>query len=130
MVVLAPMPVFAQGTHGEAPPAPNNTGPVATAPAAARNIAIIPQGEMGAGTETRMWADPPVPPKPRPTPYKLNITEHVKITMRDGVKLDALLYVPVRSKPAGCILVADGYGWSYDPRDRRFAEQGTSGRYG
>ena len=25
MVVLAPMPVFAQGTHGEAPPAPNNS---------------------------------------------------------------------------------------------------------
>ena len=51
---------------------------------------------MGAGTENRMWAPPPAPFQPRPIPYKLNITEHVKITMRDGVKLDALLYVPVR----------------------------------
>jgi hypothetical protein len=57
------------------------------APAAAKNIVIIPQGEMGAGTEGRMWADPPVPPRPRPMPFKLNITEHVKIAMRDGVKL-------------------------------------------
>src|SRR5665213_604509 len=36
MIVFGSTPVFAQGTHGEAPPAPNNTGPVATAPAAAR----------------------------------------------------------------------------------------------
>jgi hypothetical protein len=78
---------------------------------------------MGAGTEGRMWADSPAPFQPRPLAYKLNITEHVKITMRDGVKLDALLYAPVRSKPAGCLLVADGYGWSHDPRDQRFAEE-------
>jgi predicted acyl esterase len=31
--------------------------------------------------------------------------------------------VPERKKPAGCILVFDGYGWSFDPRDRRFAEE-------
>jgi predicted acyl esterase len=80
---------------------------------------------MGAGTENRMWADPPVPPPPKPAtpPFKIKITEHVKIAMRDGVKLDAVLYAPERKKPAGCILVADGYGWSFDPRDRRFAEQ-------
>jgi predicted acyl esterase len=83
----------------------------------------VPQGEMGAGTEGRLWADPsPAPPKPAPA-YKLTITENVKIPMRDGIKLDAGLYVPERAKPAGCILVFDGYGWSFDPRDRRFAEE-------
>src|SRR5665213_965987 len=121
LILMGSTPVFAQTAAASAQRIA--TGPVATAPAAAKNITIIPQGEMGAGTENRMWADPPRPFQPRPTPYKLNITEHVKITMRDGVKLDALLYAPVRNKPAGCLLVADGYGWSYDPRDRRFAEQ-------
>lgn len=95
-------------------------------PAAPRTSSPVPTGVMGSGTENRMWADPPAPPKPKPSspPYKLRITEHVKVTMRDGVKLDAVLYEPERKKPAGCILVADGYGWSFDPRDRRFAEQG------
>ena len=126
-ILLGPTPVLAQAAGGGQPlpsvAAAGTTTPVATAPAAAKNIAIIPQGAMGAGTEGRMWAAPPVPPVPRPTPYKLDITEHLKITMRDGVKLDALLYAPVRKKPAGCLLVADGYGWSHDPRDQRFAEQ-------
>ncbi len=84
----------------------------------------VPQGAMGAGTEGRVWADPSPPPPPKPAPaYKVNITENVKIPMRDGIKLDAGLYVPERDKPAGCILVFDGYGWSFDPRDRRFAEE-------
>ncbi len=83
----------------------------------------VPQGAMGAGTEGRLWADPS-PPPPAPSPrYKITITENVKIPMRDGIKLDAGLYVPERDKPAGCILVFDGYGWSFDPRDRRFAEE-------
>jgi len=83
----------------------------------------VPQGEMGAGTEGRVWADPsPAPPSPAPA-YKVKIFENVKIPMRDGIKLDAGLYVPERDKPAGCILVFDGYGWSFDPRDRRFAEE-------
>lgn len=104
----AALPVHAQERAGATPAA-----------------AAAPAGAMGAGTEGRMWAAPPVPPAPKPsTPrYKVNITEHVKIPMRDSVKLDAVLYVPERSKPAGCILVADGYGWSFDPRDRRFAEE-------
>src|SRR5688572_9051113 len=73
----------------------------------------VPQGAMGAGTEGRLWADPSPPPPPKPAPaYKVTTTENVKIPMRDGIKLDALLYVPERPKPAGCILVFDGYGWS------------------
>lgn len=84
----------------------------------------VPQGAMGAGTEGRVWADPSPAPPPKPAPaYKVNITENVKITMRDGIKLDSVLYVPERAAPAGCILVFDGYGWSFDPRDRRFAEE-------
>ncbi len=85
----------------------------------------VPQGAMGAGTEGRVWADPSPPPPPKPAipAYKITITEDVKIPMRDGLKLDAGLYVPERKKPAGCILVFDGYGWSFDPRDRRFAEE-------
>ena len=84
----------------------------------------VPQGAMGAGTEGRVWADPSPPPPPKPAAaYKVTTTENVKIPMRDGIKLDALLYVPERAKPAGCILVFDGYGWSFDPRDRRFAEE-------
>src|SRR5579871_1718328 len=125
MILLGPAPAFAQAGGQPAGNAttPMAMGPIATAPAAARNITIIPQGEMGAGTENRMWAAPAAPFQPKPVPYKINMTEHVKITMRDGVKLDALLYVPVRSKPAGCILIADGYGWSHDPRDQRLAEE-------
>jgi predicted acyl esterase len=84
----------------------------------------VPQGAMGAGTEGRLWADPSPPPPAKPAPaYKVSTTENVKIPMRDGIKLDALLYVPERARPAGCILVFDGYGWSFDPRDRRFAEE-------
>lgn len=83
----------------------------------------VAQGDMGAGTEGRLWADPSPPPPASKPVYKLTITENVKIPMRDGIKLDAGLYVPERKKPAGCILVFDGYGWSFDPRDRRFAEE-------
>ena len=113
--VSVALPALAQVASPEAP----------TAPAARRSTSPVPTGAMGAGTENRLWADPPVPPPPKPAtpPFKVKITEHVKIAMRDGVKLDALLYEPERKKPAGCILVADGYGWSFDPRDRRFAEQ-------
>ena len=84
----------------------------------------VPQGAMGAGTEGRLWADPDGPPPVKPTtPYKVTVTEDVKIAMRDGVKLDAMVYVPERRRPAGCLLVFDGYGRSFDPRDRRFAEE-------
>lgn len=83
----------------------------------------VPQGAMGAGTESRMWADAPLSPPAKPKPFELTITENVKIPMRDGITLDSVLYVPKRARPAGCILIFDGYGWSFDPRDRRFAEE-------
>jgi predicted acyl esterase len=114
--------VLAQGASGAAPappsaPARTSAGPIPVPPA--------PTGVMGAGTGGRMWADPPAPlaPKPATPPYKIKITEDVKIAMRDGVKLDAVVYVPERRRPAGCILVFDGYGRTFDPRDRRFAEE-------
>ncbi len=122
-ILLAPAtPVLAQGAAAGVTAAVSavprtSAGPISVPPAAT--------GVMGAGTESRMWADPPLPLKPPPAtpPFKVTTTEHLKIPMRDGIKLDALLYTPERKKPAGCILVADGYGWSFDPRDRRFAEQ-------
>lgn len=81
-------------------------------------------GAMGQGTESRMWSGPQLPNPTSPTRYTYQTYEHVKITMRDGIKLDALVYVPNVPTPGPCILVADGYGWSYDSRDRRFAERG------
>ena len=117
--LLLAAPALAQSAPvGGQPLASSAAGRPPAAPA-------VPTGVMGVGTEARMWADPPAPPTLMPVTrlYKVNITEHVKIAMRDGVKLDAVLYKPERKKPAGCILVADGYGWSFDPRDRRFAEE-------
>ena len=121
MLLLGPSTAaLAQGAGAPAAataPARTSAGPIPVPPA--------PTGVMGAGTESRMWADPPAPlaPKPATPPYKIKITEEVKIAMRDGVKLDAVLYVPERRKPAGCILIFDGYGRTFDPRDRRFAEE-------
>ncbi len=110
---------LAQGAAPAAAGAPARTsaGPIPVPPA--------PTGVMGAGTEGRMWADPDGPPpvKPATPPFKITITEDVKIAMRDGVKLDAVVYVPDRRRPAGCILIFDGYGRTFDPRDRRFAEE-------
>jgi len=83
----------------------------------------VPQGEIGAGTEGRMWADAPLPAPAKGTPFKVTVTHDVKIPMRDGIKLDGILYTPERRRPAACILVFDGYGASLDPRDRRFAEE-------
>lgn len=82
-----------------------------------------PQGAMGHGTEGRRWVEGPLPDPIPAARYELEIREHVKIPMRDGVRLDAVLYIPDVPAPAGCILVADGYGWSFDSRDRRFAEE-------
>ena len=128
MLLLGPSTAaLAQGGAPAATAAPARpAGPPNQGVTSAGPIPIPPAatGVMGAGTEGRMWADPSGPPPVKPaTPYKLTITEDVKIAMRDGVKLDAVVYVPERRRPAGCILVFDGYGRSFDPRDRRFAEE-------
>jgi predicted acyl esterase len=90
------------------------------APAVAQETA----GAMGQGTEGRMWVEAPLGDPTSPQRYDVEIVEHAKITMRDGVKLDGVLYLPKVPKPGPCILVADGYGWRFDRRDRRFAERG------
>jgi predicted acyl esterase len=119
------MPAFANTPETKEGRKRRSLAPLAVAIALGLSSAALAQGEMGSGTEGRMWAEPPAaaPAAPATPPYTITITEHVKIPMRDGVNLDAVLYVPDRPEPAGCILVADGYGWSFDPRDRRFAEQ-------
>jgi predicted acyl esterase len=81
-------------------------------------------GLMGQGTEDRDWIDGQLPDPTSPVRYTYQTYEHVKIPMRDGVHLDALVYIPDVPEPGPCILVADGYGWSYDSRDRRFVERG------
>jgi hypothetical protein len=91
---------------------------------AAPSAAQEPAGAMGRGTEGRMWVEAPLGDPTSPQRYDVEIVEHAKITMRDGVKLDGVLYLPKLPKPGPCILVADGYGWSFDRRDRRFAERG------
>lgn len=81
------------------------------------------QGRMGQGTEGRDWIEGPLPDPSPSRHYAIEIREHVKIPMRDGVRLDGVLYLPDVETPGPCILVADGYGWSFDARDRRFAEE-------
>ncbi|MEX2569837.1 MAG: CocE/NonD family hydrolase [Gemmatimonadota bacterium] len=97
------------------------SGLLGSSPAAAQGI--MAQGVMGEGTEGRDWIDGPAPDPIEPGNYDIEIREHVKIPMRDGVLLDAVLYIPDLPTAGACIAVADGYGWSFDDRDRRFAEE-------
>ena len=80
------------------------------------------QGEMGAGTEDRDWIEAPSEETLPADNFEVDLFPNTKVPMRDGVRLDALLYVPKVEEPRGCMLVADGYGWSEDPRDMRFAQ--------
>lgn len=80
------------------------------------------QGEMGAGTQDRDWIEAPSENTLPAENFEVELFPNTKVPMRDGVELDALLYVPVVDEPRGCMLVADGYGWSEDPRDMRFAQ--------
>jgi predicted acyl esterase len=66
----------------------------------------------GAGTENRRWL-PELPTARNPAlRYSLNITDNVKVIMRDGVKLDGRLIAPVLSsnERTPCVLMTDGYG--------------------
>ena len=83
-------------------------------------------GLMGQGTEGRDWIDEePLPVPTSQNLYQVISQEDVKITMPDGVKLSALVHIPQDVPEVGpCILVFDGYGWSYDQRDLRFAKRG------
>ncbi|MEX2571561.1 MAG: CocE/NonD family hydrolase [Gemmatimonadota bacterium] len=88
-------------------------------------------GPKGEGTEDRAWVLERLPDPTSPERFDFEIREHVKIEMRDGVRLDAALYLPnVSSGPSPCVLVADGYGWSplgdsqYHPRLQNLASRG------
>src|SRR5690606_41773641 len=56
-------------------------------------------GLMGQGTEDRDWIDGQLPDPTSPVRYTYQTYEHVKIPMRDGVHLDALVYIPHVPEP-------------------------------
>lgn len=90
-------------------------------------LSILPasayaQGQMGAGTEDRDWIEAPSENSLPAENFEVELFPNTKVPMRDSVELDALLYVPAVDEPRGCLLVADGYGWSEDARDMRFAQ--------
>lgn len=98
-------------------------------PLAAQELAG--ESVKGHGTENRDWVEERLPD---PTPserFEFEVREHIKIEMRDGIKLDAALYLPdVPGESSPCVLVLDGYGWSplgstqYHSRLENLAELG------
>jgi uncharacterized protein len=66
----------------------------------------------GAGTENRRWLPEPPTARNPVLRYSVNITDDVKVVMRDGVKLDGRLFVPVipSGEKTPCLLMSDGYG--------------------
>lgn len=71
--------------------------------------------QLGAGTEGRQWlperarVDNPI------ARFPVTLQDGVKITARDGVVLDARLFLPTLAagaKPTPCVLMSDGYGRS------------------
>src|SRR4051812_48378859 len=68
--------------------------------------------QLGAGTEGRQW----LPERAKVingSRSSVNIRDDVTVTARDGVKLDARLFLPALAAdaaPTPCVLTADGYG--------------------
>jgi len=68
----------------------------------------------GAGTDGRDWVMEPLPDPTSSVRYTVDTVAGVKIPMRDGVLLDANLWLPQLNgaPPRGCLVIADGYGGS------------------
>lgn len=70
---------------------------------------------MGAGTESRHWLPERVHVDNPMLRYPVTIQDGVTVTVRDGTRLDARLFLPTLQageKPVPCILMSDGYGRS------------------
>ncbi len=68
---------------------------------------------MGAGTEGRHWLPERAHVDNPSLRYPVTIRDGVTVTARDGVKLDARLFLPTLeggAKPTPCVLMSDGYG--------------------
>jgi predicted acyl esterase len=71
------------------------------------------QGARGAGTEHRDWVEGPLPSRASPPIHEIVEHSDIFVTMRDGVRLQTDLYLPVLppgSPPPPCVLQANGYG--------------------
>ncbi len=67
----------------------------------------------GAGTEGRQWLPERATAINSVIRLPVNITDDVTVTMRDGTKLDARLFIPVQAANQAatpCVLMTDGYG--------------------
>lgn len=70
---------------------------------------------MGAGTEGRNWLAERIHVDNPSLRFPVSIQDGVTVTARDGVKLDARLFLPTLkegAKPTPCVLMSDGYGRS------------------
>lgn len=69
--------------------------------------------QMGAGTENRQWLPERVHVDNPPLRFPVQIQDGVTITARDGIVLDARLFLPTlapSAAPIPCVLMSDGYG--------------------
>ncbi len=71
--------------------------------------------EMGAGTETRHWLPERAHVENPLLRFPVQVQDGVTITVRDGTRLDARLFLPklaASAAPTPCVLMSDGYGRS------------------
>ncbi len=69
--------------------------------------------QLGAGTEGRQWLPERAKVLNPIQRFTVNIQDDVTITVRDGTKLDARLFLPTLAAgaaPTPCVLLSDGYG--------------------
>jgi predicted acyl esterase len=69
--------------------------------------------QLGAGTEGRQWLPERVRTLNPVQRFPVTIQDDVAITVRDGTKLDARLFLPTLATgaaPTPCVLLSDGYG--------------------
>jgi uncharacterized protein len=71
------------------------------------------QGPKGAGTESRRWVTGPLPSPASPPIHEIIERNDVFVTMRDGIRLQTDIFLPVLPEGAPvppCVLQANGYG--------------------